>query len=62
MTMLKKSIKPLVNGDALPVPLPLRSQEKLDREAAYEQTKAEVNKWDETMKNIKQVTHQMFPL
>ncbi|KAF8510410.1 Utp14-domain-containing protein [Hysterangium stoloniferum] len=40
---LKKSTKPLTKGDALPAPLPLRTQERLDREAAYEQTKEEAD-------------------
>lgn len=52
---LKQSIKPLINGSSLSIPLPLRAQEKLDRAAAYEQTKAEIDKWNETMKQIKQV-------
>ncbi|GJJ15677.1 hypothetical protein Clacol_009955 [Clathrus columnatus] len=59
---LRKSTKSLTNGQALPIPLPLRSQEKLDREAAYEQTKTEVDKWNDTMKRIKQAEHLTFPL
>jgi U3 small nucleolar RNA-associated protein 14 len=38
----------------LSAPLPQRAQERLDREAAYEQTKEEVDKWSATMKHIKQ--------
>lgn len=40
---------------ALSAPLPHRAQERLDREAAYEQTKQEVDKWSETMKRIREV-------
>lgn len=52
---LKQSIKPLINGSSLSIPLALRAQEKLNRAAAYEQTKAEIDKWNETMRNIRQV-------
>lgn len=58
---LKKSTKPLASSSSktktLPAPLPQRAQERLDREAAYEQTKQEVDKWSATMKRIKQVRH-----
>ena len=64
---LKKSMKPLVSSSSaknqpLPAPLPTRTQEKLDREAAYEQTKQEVEKWSETMKKIREAEHLSFPL
>jgi len=52
---LKKSTKSLASGDALPAPLPTRTQERIDRAAAYEQTKEEVDKWKATMKRIKEV-------
>ena len=52
---LKNAAKTLTKGDALPAPLPQRTQDRLDREAAYEQTKAEVDKWNATMKRIKEV-------
>jgi U3 small nucleolar RNA-associated protein 14 len=39
----------------LSAPLATRAQERLDREAAYEQTKEEVDKWSATMKRIKEV-------
>ena len=39
----------------LAAPLPQRTQERIDREAAYEQTKTEVDKWSATMKRIKEV-------
>jgi U3 small nucleolar RNA-associated protein 14 len=39
----------------LSAPLPLRTQDRLDRQAAYEQTKEEVQKWEPTMKRIREV-------
>ncbi|KAH9082258.1 Utp14-domain-containing protein [Lactarius deliciosus] len=63
---LKKSVKILdssrARGVPLPAPLPQRTQERLDREAAYEQTKAEIDKWTDTMKQIKEAEHLSFPL
>ncbi|KAH8991945.1 Utp14-domain-containing protein [Lactarius akahatsu] len=64
---LKKSVKILdssrARGVPLPAPLPQRTQERLNREAAYEQTKAEIDKWTDTMKQIKEVAeHLSFPL
>ena len=59
MLSLKKSVKVLdpsrARGVPLAAPLPQRTQERLDREAAYELTKAEVDKWTDTMKQIKEV-------
>lgn len=56
---LKKTVKILnssrAHGAPLSAPLPQRTQDRLDREAAYEQTKTEVDKWNETMKQIKEV-------
>jgi Utp14 protein len=56
---LKKSAKALTSirsgGTTLSAPLPQRTQERLDREAAYEQTKEEVAKWKDPMKRIKEV-------
>lgn len=43
-------------------PLPQRTQERVEREAAYEQTKEEVDKWKETMKRIREAEHLSFPL
>ncbi|KAF8890085.1 Utp14 protein-domain-containing protein [Infundibulicybe gibba] len=43
-------------AQTLSAPLPQRTQERLDREAAYEQTKQEVDKWSGTMKRIKEPT------
>ncbi|KZT27611.1 Utp14-domain-containing protein [Neolentinus lepideus HHB14362 ss-1] len=61
---LKKAAKPLMSASkgALDAPLPTRTQERLDREAAYEQTKEEVDKWKATMKRIKEAEHLSFPL
>jgi U3 small nucleolar RNA-associated protein 14 len=56
---IKKTVKILdssrTRGAPLSAPLPQRTQDRLDREAAYEQTKTEVDKWNETMKQIKEV-------
>ncbi|KAG1742619.1 Utp14 protein-domain-containing protein [Suillus paluster] len=66
LTALKQSTKPLTSTSTktktLSAPLPQRAQERLDREAAYEQTKEEVDKWSATMKHIKQAEHLSFPL
>lgn len=63
---LKKSAKVLTSqsGSAktLAAPLPQRTAERLDREAAYEQTKEEVDKWKATMQRIKEAEHLSFPL
>ncbi|KAF9447857.1 small-subunit processome [Macrolepiota fuliginosa MF-IS2] len=63
---LKKNTKVLsaasTKTKALPAPLPQRTQERLDREAAYEQTKEEVDKWSATMKRIREAEHLSFPL
>ncbi|KAI0687976.1 Utp14 protein-domain-containing protein [Cytidiella melzeri] len=63
---LKKSVKALASSSAkahtLAAPLPQRTQERLDREAAYEQTKEEIDKWSGTMKRIKEAEHLSFPL
>lgn len=56
---LKKSAKVLASTSSkaktLAAPLPQRTQERLDRQAAYEQTKEEIDKWGATMKRIKEV-------
>ncbi|KAF9564953.1 Utp14-domain-containing protein [Agrocybe pediades] len=68
---LKKSTKILdpsssssskTKAKALSAPLPQRIQERFDRQAAYEQTKEEVDKWTETMKRIREAEHLSFPL
>jgi len=61
---LKKSTKALTTSKikTLSAPLAYRAQERLDREAAYEQTKEEVDKWSETMRRIREAEHLSFPL
>ncbi|RDX46820.1 Utp14-domain-containing protein [Lentinus brumalis] len=63
---LKKSAKVLASTSGkiktLSAPLPQRTAERLDREAAYEQTKAEVDKWKATMQRIQEAEHLSFPL
>ena len=62
---LKQSAKVLAStsgAKTLSAPLPQRTQERVDREAAYEQTKEEVDKWEGTMKRIKEAEHLSFPL
>ncbi|KAG5651215.1 hypothetical protein H0H81_009463 [Sphagnurus paluster] len=63
---LKQSTKVLGSSSSkvktLSAPLPMRAQERLDREAAYEQTKGEVDKWSSTMKRIREAEHLSFPL
>jgi U3 small nucleolar RNA-associated protein 14 len=62
---LKTSAKVLASSSSkaktLSAPLPQRTQERLDREAAYEQTKEEVDKWSETMKHIREVRLLLLP-
>ncbi|KAJ6620660.1 Utp14 protein-domain-containing protein [Mycena sp. CBHHK59/15] len=55
-----KKVKPGVG--ALAAPLPLRTQARVDREAAYDVTKEEVDKWDPSMKRIREAEHLSFPL
>ncbi|KAI0756427.1 Utp14 protein-domain-containing protein [Daedaleopsis nitida] len=63
---LKKSAKVLASTSGkiktLSAPLPQRTAERLDREAAYEQTKEEVDKWKATMQRIQEAEHLSFPL
>ncbi|KAF8195123.1 Utp14-domain-containing protein [Pholiota molesta] len=64
---LKKSTKVLEASSSskaktLSAPLAQRTQERLDRQAAYEQTKEEVDKWTDTMKRIREAEHLSFPL
>lgn len=66
MQSLKQSTKPLRSSaskiQTLSAPLPQRAKERLDREAAYEQTKEEVEKWSSTMRRIREAEHLSFPL
>ncbi|KAL6304845.1 Utp14 protein-domain-containing protein [Sparassis latifolia] len=63
---LRKSAKILTSqsgsNKTLSAPLPQRTAERLDREAAYEQTKEEVDKWKATMQRIRDAEHLSFPL
>ncbi|GAA5916095.1 hypothetical protein JCM6882_003934 [Rhodosporidiobolus microsporus] len=43
----------LKSSGALAAPLPGRLQDKIDREAAYEKTKEETDKWNETVRRMK---------
>ena len=55
---LQNNVKPLVSGSRsgpIPAPLPQRTQDRISRDVAYEQTKKEVEKWQPTMKHIKEV-------
>ncbi|KAJ7252701.1 Utp14 protein-domain-containing protein [Mycena haematopus] len=52
----------VMGGGALAAPLPLRTQARVDREAAYEATKEEVDKWAPSMKRIREAEHLSFPL
>ena len=54
---LTNAIKPLkaAKGAPLPAPLPTRVQDRINRGAAYEATKTEVEKWAPTMKRIREV-------
>ncbi|KAJ7210462.1 Utp14-domain-containing protein [Mycena pura] len=56
-----KKVKP-IGGGALAAPLPTRTQARVDREAAYEATKEEVEKWAPSMKRIREAEHLSFPL
>jgi U3 small nucleolar RNA-associated protein 14 len=40
---------------ALSAPVPLRTKDRLDRDAAYQETKQSTEKWQATMKHIKEV-------
>jgi U3 small nucleolar RNA-associated protein 14 len=49
-------------GGALQAPLPSIVQDRLDRSAAYDETKAEVQGWQPTIKRIREAEHLSFPL
>ncbi|KAG8736053.1 hypothetical protein FRC10_009857 [Ceratobasidium sp. 414] len=61
---LTKSTKALQNTtkSALSAPLAQRTQDRLDREAAYAATKEEIHKWAPTMRRIREAEHLAFPL
>ena len=72
--VLKKSLKLLADNDPKPtsklggipkkldVPLPKRQQDRLDRLAAYEQSKETLNRWVDTVKHNRRAEHLSFPL
>lgn len=57
-----KSSSSILKQGVLPAPLPTVVQDRLDREAAYEKTKEEGQKWSGAMKRIKEAEHLQFPL
>ncbi|ODO03468.1 U3 small nucleolar RNA-associated protein 14 [Cryptococcus wingfieldii CBS 7118] len=52
----------ILKSGVLQAPLPTTQQERLDREAAYAQTKIEGQKWSTLMKRVKEAEHLSFPL
>lgn len=50
------------SNKALAVPLPKRIQQRKERNAAYQITKDEISKWDETVKKIRNTEILQFPL
>ncbi|KAI0463354.1 hypothetical protein LJB42_003378 [Komagataella kurtzmanii] len=55
----------LVDGSesaTMAVPLPKRLQQRKEREAAYELSKAEADKWQDTVKSLREAEHLVFPL
>ena len=71
---LRKSLKLLADNDPRPtskrgvipkkldVPLPKRQQDRLDRAAAYKQSKETLNRWIDTVKHNRRAEHLSFPL
>ncbi|EIW70264.1 hypothetical protein M231_02770 [Tremella mesenterica] len=52
----------ILKSGVVSAPLPTVVKERLDREAAYEQTRQEGYKWSGVMRRIKQADHLSFPL
>lgn len=71
---LRKSLRFLADNDPKPiskrggiprkldVPLPKRQQDRLDRAAAYDQSKETLNRWIDTVKHNRRAEHLYFPL
>ena len=71
---LRKSLKLLADNDPKPtskrggipkkldVPLPKRQQDRLDRVAAYKQSRETLNRWIDTVKHNRRAEHLSFPL
>lgn len=49
-------------GGTLSAPLPSIVQDRLDRSAAYDETKAEVQGWQPSIKQLREAEHLSFPL
>lgn len=66
MAGMDPSVAPLIDQEAelkpVAVPLPKRIQQRHDRKAAYEITKEEVSKWQDTVKALNDADHLQFPL
>lgn len=58
----KQSVASKKGGGKLHAPLPTVVQDRLDRSAAYEETKAEVEGWQPTIKRLREAQHLSFPL
>ncbi|OCF31506.1 U3 small nucleolar RNA-associated protein 14 [Kwoniella heveanensis BCC8398] len=58
----KKLSTSILKQGLVSAPLPTVVQERLDREAAYEKTKEEGQKWGGVMKRVKEAEHLSFPL
>ncbi|KAG0240366.1 Utp14 protein-domain-containing protein [Mortierella sp. GBAus27b] len=66
---LKKNVQALENGskkampiDTLSAPLPKIAQDRLNREAAYTESKKEVSKWLPVVQKNRQAEHLAFPM
>lgn len=58
----KQPIASKKGGGKLHAPLPTIVQDRLDRSAAYNETKAEVDGWQPTIKRLREAEHLSFPL
>ncbi|TXT09160.1 hypothetical protein VHUM_02634 [Vanrija humicola] len=58
----EKKATSVLKGGVLSAPLPTVVQDRLGREAAYEKTKEEGQKWSGLMKRVKEAEHLSFPL
>ncbi|PWN34096.1 Utp14-domain-containing protein [Meira miltonrushii] len=58
----KQPVASKKGGGKLHAPLPTIVQDRLDRSAAYNETKAEVDGWQPTIKRLREAEHLSFPL
>ncbi|WWC85210.1 uncharacterized protein L201_000069 [Kwoniella dendrophila CBS 6074] len=58
----QKSSTSILKQGLVSAPLPTVFQDRLDREAAYEKTREEGQKWAGVMKRVKEAEHLSFPL